>query len=89
VDPVKALGMAGTAMGRASLGSSRKQQMGKITVHVPYPTEHYIESFISWIPAKPLRDRRINRGVTLAVDLERIQIVGRCYAWPCDSLEVM
>ena len=63
--------------------------MGKITVHVAYPTEDYIESFTSWIPAKLLRDRRIKRGVTVAVDLERIQIVGRGYTWFCDSLEVV
>ncbi len=63
--------------------------MGKITVHVPYPTEDYIESFTSWIPAKLLRDRRIKRGVTVALDLERIQIVGRGYTWFCGSLEVV
>lgn len=32
-DPVKAFSMADTAMGRASLGSIGKQEMGKITVH--------------------------------------------------------
>ncbi len=89
VDPVKAFRMADTAMGRASLGSIGKQEMGKITVHVPYPTEDYIESFTSWIPVKLLRDRRIKRGVTVALDLERIQIVGRGYTWFCDSLEVV
>ncbi|CAA9370825.1 MAG: hypothetical protein AVDCRST_MAG93-8417, partial [uncultured Chloroflexia bacterium] len=30
--------------------------MGKITVHVPYPTEDYTESFTSWVQAKLLRD---------------------------------
>jgi hypothetical protein len=78
-DPVKAFSMADTAMGRASLRSIGNQEIGKITVHVPYPTEDYIESFTSWIPAKLLRDRRINRGVTVALELERIQIVGRLY----------
>lgn len=65
------------------------QEMGKITVHVPYPTEDYIESFTSWIPALLLRDRRIKRGVTVALDLQRIQIVGRGYTWFCDSLDVV
>jgi hypothetical protein len=89
VDPMKAFSMADTAIGRASLGSIGKQEMGKITVHVPYPTEDYTESFTSWIPAKLLRDRRIQRGVTVALDLERIKIVGRGYAWFCDRLEVL
>lgn len=89
VDPVKAFSMADTAMGRASLGSIGKQEMGKITMHVPYPTEDYTESFTSWVPAKLLRDRRIKRGVTVAVDLERIRIVGRGYTWFCDSLEAL
>jgi len=88
-DPVKAFSMADTAMGRASLGSVGKQEMGKITVHVPYPTEDYTESFTSWIPAKLLQDRRIERGVTVALDLDRIQIVGRGYTWFCDSLEIV
>jgi len=64
--------MADTAMGRASLRSIGKQEMGRITVQVPYPTEDYIESFTSWIPAKLLRDRRIKRAVTVALNLERI-----------------
>lgn len=89
VDPVRAFSMADTAMGRASLRSIGKQQMGKITVHVPYPTENYIESFTSWIPTKLLRERRIRRGATVALDLKRIQIVGRGYTWFCDSLEVV
>ncbi len=89
VDPVKAFRMADTAMGRASLRSIGKQKMGKITVHVPYPTEDYTESFTSWIPARLLQNRRIERGVTVALDLERIRIVGRGYAWFCDSLEVV
>ncbi len=79
VDPVKAFRMPETATGRASLRSIGKQQVGKITVHVPYPTEDYTESFTSWVPAKLLRDRRIKRGVTVALDLERIRIVGRGY----------
>ena len=58
-------------------------------MQVPYPTEDYIESFTSWIPAKLLRDRRIKRDVTVALNLERIQIVGRGYTWFCDSLEVV
>jgi hypothetical protein len=64
--------------------------MGKITVHVPYPTEdNYVESFTSWVPAKLLQDRRLKRGVTVALDLKRIQIVGRGYTWFCDSLKVV
>ncbi len=89
VDPMKAFGMPDTATGRASLRSIGKQEMGKITVHVPYPTEDYVESFTSWIPAKLLRDRRIKRGVTVALDLERSRIVGRGYTWFCDSLELV
>ncbi len=89
VDPMKAFGMPDTATGRASLRSIGKQEMGRITVHVPYPTEHYTESFTSWIPAKLLRDRRMKRGVTVALDLERIRVVGRGYTWFCDSLEVV
>lgn len=89
VDPMKAFGLPDTATGRASLGSVGKQEMGKITVHVPYPTEDYTESFTSWIPAKLLQDRRIERGVTVALDLDRIQIVGRGYTWFCDSLEIV
>ncbi len=89
VDPVKAFRVPDTAMGRASLGSIGKQEMGRITVHVPYPTEDYTESFTSWVPARLLRDRRIERGVTVALDLERIRIVGRGYAWFCDSLQVV
>lgn len=88
-DPVKAFRMPDTAPGRASLGSIGKQEMSKITVHVPYPTEDYVESFTSWVPARLLRDRRVKRGVTVAVDLRRIQIVGRGYAWFCDSLELV
>ena len=89
MDPMKAFRLADTAVGRASLRSIGKQEMGRITVHVPYPTEDYIESFTSWIPAKVLRDRRIECGVTVALDLERIRIVGRGYAWFCDSLQVV
>lgn len=88
-DPVKAFRVPDTTMGRASLRSIGKQEVGKITVHVPYPTEDYIESFTSWVPAKLLRDRRIKRGVTVAVDLKSISIVGRGYAWYCDSLKVV
>lgn len=86
---MKAFRVPDTPIGRASLGSIGKQEMGKITVHVSYPTEDYTESFTSWIPAKLLRDRRIKRGVTVALDLERIQVVGRGYTWYCDSLEVV
>ena len=89
VDPMKAFRMPDTATGRAWLRSIGKGEMGKITVHVPYPTEDYTESFTSWVPEKLLRDRRIERGVTVAVELERIQIVGRGYTWFCDSLGVM
>lgn len=89
VDPMKAFGMPDTTPGRASLGRIGKQEMGKITVHVPYPTEDYIESFTSWVPATLLRNRRVKLKVTVAVDLHRIQIVGRAYAWFCDSLEVL
>jgi hypothetical protein len=89
VDPVKAFRVPDTSIGRASLRSIGKQEMGKITVHVPYPTDDYIESLTSWIPAKVLRDRRIQRGVTVALDLERIQIMGRGYAWFCTSLELV
>ncbi len=90
VDPVKAFGMANTAMGRASLGGIGKEEMGRITVHVPYPEEDfYTESFTSWIPARLLRDRRLRRGAKVAVDLESIRIVGRGYAWFCDNLEVV
>lgn len=89
VDPMKAFGMPDTITGRASLRSIGKQETGKITVHVPYPTEDYTESFTPWVPAKLLRDRWIRRGVTVAVDLYRIQIVGRGYTWFCDSLEVL
>jgi hypothetical protein len=89
VDPVKDFRVPDTTIGRASLRSLGKQEMGKITVHVPYPTEDYTESFTAWIPAKLLRDRRIRRGVTVALELERIQIVGRGYAWFCDSLKVV
>lgn len=88
-DPLKAFRLADTSIGRASLRSIGKQEMGKITVHVPYPTEDYIESFTSWIPVPLLRDRRIKRGVTVALDLQRIHIVGRGYTWFCDSLDVM
>ena len=89
VDPVRAFSMADTAMGRASLRSIGKQQMGKITVHVPYLIEDYIESFTSWIPTELLQEQRIRRGVTVALDLRRLQIVGRGYTWFCDSLEVV
>jgi len=89
VDPFKAFRMPDTATRHASLRSIGKQKMGKVTVHVPYPTEEYTESFTSWVPAKLLRDRRIERGVTVAVDLRRIRIVGRGYTWFCDSLEVV
>lgn len=89
MNPVKTFSMADTAVGRACLGSIGKEEMGKITVHVPYPTEDYTESFTSWVPARLLRDRRIKPGVTVAVDLERIRIVGRGYAWFCDSLEAV
>lgn len=89
VDPLKAFGLADTAMGRAILGSIGKQGMGKITVHVPYPTEDYTESFTSWVLMKLLRDRRIKRGVTVAVNLERVRIMERGYTWFCNSLEVV
>ncbi len=87
VDPMKAFGMPDTTAGRAWLGSIGKQPVGKVTVHVPYPTEDYTESFTSWIPAKLLRDRRVKPKVAVAVDLHRIRIAGRGYTWFCDSLE--
>ena len=90
VDPVKAFRVPDTAMGRASLGSIGKQRMGRITVHVPYPDEDdYVESFTSWVPARILQDPRVKRGVTVALDLKRIHIVGRGYTWYCDSLKVV
>jgi len=62
VDPVKVFRVPDTTIGRASLRSIGKQEMGKITVHVPYPTEdNYVESFTSWVPAKLLQDRRLKR----------------------------
>ncbi len=88
-DPMKAYRLPDTIPGHASLGRIGKQEVGKITVHVPYPTEDYTESFTSWIPAKLLQDRRVKRGVTVAVDLERIHTMGRGYAWFCDSLDVV
>ena len=87
VDPLKAFGMPDTALGRAWLRSIGKEQTGKITVHVPYPTEDYTESFTSWIPAKLLRDRRVKRGAMVAVELHRIRIAECGYTWFCDSLE--
>ncbi len=90
VDPMKDFGMPDTTGARAWLGSIGKQEMGKITVHVSYPTDDdYTESFTSWIPAKLLRDRRIKRGITVALDLKSIRIVGHGYAWFCDSLEIV
>jgi hypothetical protein len=90
VDPVKVFRVPDATIGRASLMSIGKQAMGKITVHVPYPTEgNYVESFTTWVPAKLLQDRRLKRGVTVALDLKRIQIVGRGYTWFCDSLTVV
>lgn len=88
-DPMKAFSLPDTVPGRASLGSIGKQPVGKITVHVPYPTEDYTESFTSWIPAKLLQDRRVKRGVTVAVKFKSILIVGRDYTWFCDSFEVL
>ena len=89
VDPMRAFGMPDTALGRAWLGSIGKQPVGRITVHVPYPTEDYTESFTAWILAKLLQDRRVKRGITVAVDLRRIQILGRGYTWFCSSFEVL
>lgn len=90
VDQLKAFRVPDTLMGRASLGSIGKQEMGKITVHVPYPTEDdYTESFTAWMPAKLLRDRRIRQGITVSVDLEGVRIVGRGFAWFCRSLEAL
>ncbi len=89
VDPMKAFGMPDTATGRAWLGSIGKEEMSKITVHVPYPTEDYTESFTSWIPAKLLRDRRVKRGVTVAARFRSIPIVGHGYTWFCDGFEVL
>ena len=90
VDPVRAFGVADTAVGRALLGSIGKQEMGKITVHVPYPEEDfYTESFTSWIPARVLRDRRIKRGAKVALKLESVHIVGHGHAWFCGSLKVV
>ena len=74
---------------RASLGSIGKQETGRVTVHVPYPMEEYTESLTSRVLARLLRGRRIEPGDTVALDLEKIRIAGRGYAWFCDSLEVV
>ena len=89
VDPLKAFGVPDTAPGRAWLGSIGKEEMGKITVHVPYPTEDYTESFTSWIPAKLLRARRVKRGVMVAARFRSVLIVGHGHTWYCDGFEVL
>ena len=89
VDPLKAFGVPDTAPGRAWLGSIGKEEMGKITVHVPYPTEAYTESFTSWIPARLLRDRRVKPKVAVAAKFRSILVVGHGHTWFCDSFEVL
>jgi hypothetical protein len=89
VDPVKVYKVKATSMGRAMLGPIGAQDVGRITVHVPYPSDDQIESFTTWIPTKLLGAQRIMNGVTVAFDLETVNVPGYGYTWFCERLEVL
>ena len=88
VDPIKKFGIGDTAMGLAMLGPLGEQEMGRVTVHVPLPTEQQAESFTLWIPSALIADPVIITGLTVSLGLESIN-TPRGYVWFCDQFDVL
>lgn len=89
VDPVKVYKVKDTSMGHAMLGPIGAQEVGRVTVHVTYSADDPIDSFTSYIPTKLLQDELLKTDVTVAFDLETVNVPGHGYTWFCSRLEVL
>lgn len=89
VDSAKVYKVNDTNMGRAMLGPLSAQEVGRITVHVPYPADDQTESFTTWIPTKLLQDELLKEGVTVAFALETVNVPGHGYTWFCNSIKAL
>ena len=99
-----ALGYADTgpmavAMAKAMLGRRWADEFARITVHTPrqgtgqpgsgQQGANQLESYTALIPAPLISDRRLSRGVTVAVKLTGIDVSDRRRDWYCDELRVV
>lgn len=89
VNPTKVYKVKDTSMGRAMLGPIGVQEVGRITVHVTYSSDEPIDNFTTWIPTKLLQDELLTKDVTVAFDLETVNVPGHGYVWFCDRIEVL
>lgn len=89
VDSAKVYKVNDTSMWRAMLGPIGAQEVGRITVHVPYPAYDQIESFTTWIPTKLLQDELLKEGVTVAFALETVNVPSHGYTWFCSSIKAL
>lgn len=88
-NPFEVYGLEETTVSGAILGLIGQHKVGQITVHVPCSSKNQSESFTTWIPSELLKDSRIVRGLTVALAVEGIQLLGHGPTWFCDDFEVL
>lgn len=88
-NPVKVFELPDTVVSNAMLGPIGAQAVGRITVHAPSPAGGPLESITTWIPLDLLSDSRIVKGITVALRIDGVHVLGRGYSWFCDDFEVV
>ena len=87
VDPLTAFSLPDTLMTRAFLGERWKQAIGRMTVHSDDGPGDQRESYTTWIPARLIRDSRIERGISAILSLVSVQLPNGNFTWFCDDFE--
>lgn len=89
VDPLEHFRMSETTMARAGLQKLGRQDVGRLTVHVPFGED--IESYTAWIPTVLLEEEGVERAATVEVRLVGLNILSPrpTLVWFCSSLELL
>ncbi len=86
-DPLKAFGLPDTDMTWALLGERWQEPIGKITVHSEVSEADHLESYTAWVPARLVSDRKVVRGIAVALSLTSVAIPSNEAAWFCEEFE--
>ena len=86
-DLLRAFSLPDTSGTWALLGERWKQPIGKITVHSDDGPGDQRESYTAWIPARLIRDRRIERGIPAILSLVSVRLPYDDFTWFCDDFD--
>ena len=90
IDVERALKIGGrTSLSSAFLGPLSKGRWGRITVHKPSASSNVLSSYTIFVPSQCVEDPKSDKGVTVLVKLQTLNVPSFAHVWYSTYYEVL